>query len=73
MTEKTCIVIPCCNEAERFKTSEYLSFLRQVPDLDFCFVNDGSRDNTREVLTLLCKQEPERAMMVDYTDNRGKA
>ena len=73
MTEKTCIVIPCFNEAERFKTHEYLSFLRQVPDIDFCFVYDGSRDNTREVLASLCKQEPERAMMVDCTDNRGKA
>lgn len=73
MTAKTCIVIPCYNEAERFKAGEYLAFLENVPDIDFCFVNDGSRDNTRDVLLQFCNQLPGRALMVDYADNRGKA
>lgn len=73
MATKTCIVIPCFNEAERFKAGEYRDFLEKVADIDFCFVNDGSEDNTREVLLQFCKQMPERALMVDYEDNRGKA
>ncbi|MDE5639012.1 MAG: glycosyltransferase, partial [Odoribacter sp.] len=46
MEEKTCIIIPCYNEADRFKREQYLSFLQQVPDIDICFVNDGSSDAT---------------------------
>ena len=50
MAERTCIIIPCFNEADRFKREQYLSFLQQVPDIDLCFVNDGSRDDTLRVL-----------------------
>lgn len=73
MIGRTCIVIPCYNEADRFKTQEYLTFLEKVPDIDFCFVNDGSKDNTAEVLENIRKELPDRVIVVDYSDNRGKA
>lgn len=73
MIGRTCIVIPCYNEADRFKTQEYLTFLEKVPDIDFCFVNDGSKDNTVEVLENIRKELPDRVIVVDYSDNRGKA
>lgn len=73
MVEKTCIIIPCFNEADRFKREQYLSFLQQVPDIDFCFVNDGSRDNTIQVLQDIQAVQPSRIEVVDYRDNQGKA
>lgn len=73
MAEKVCIVIPCFNEANRFKREQYLSFLQQVPNVDFCFVNDGSRDDTHHVLQDMQVVLPSRIKIVDYQDNQGKA
>ena len=50
MQERTCIIIPCYNEAKRFKAGEFLDFLKREPDIDFCCVDDGSRDGTEEIL-----------------------
>lgn len=73
MEEKTCIIIPCFNEAERFKREAYLSFLQQVPDIDLCFVNDGSGDDTLQVLQEIQAMQPARIKVVDCRDNQGKA
>lgn len=73
MTVKTCIVIPCFNEAERFKTTEFLDFVNKVSDVDLCFVNDGSKDNTLERIVDLQNKQPERIKVVTYPQNRGKA
>ncbi len=73
MAEKTCIIIPCFNEADRFKREQYLSFLQQAPDIDFCFVNDGSRDDTLRVLRDIQAEQPSRIEVVDYRDNRGES
>ncbi|MFR4038117.1 MAG: glycosyltransferase [Butyricimonas faecalis] len=47
--EKICIIIPCYNEAQRlgWRSSGNSG---QGGTFDFCFVNDGSLDNTSEVL-----------------------
>lgn len=73
MAERTCIIIPCFNEADRFKREQYLSFLQQVPDIDLCFVNDGSRDDTLRVLQDIQAMQPSRIKVVDYRENQGKA
>lgn len=73
MEEKTCIIIPCYNEADRFKREQYLSFLQQVPDIDICFVNDGSGDATLQVLQDIQAVQPSRIKVVAYHDNQGKA
>ena len=70
---RTCIVIPCYNEAERLKKEAFLAFLRQMPEADFCFVNDGSRDRSEEVLQGMKGYLPARIEVVSYADNRGKA
>ena len=73
MAGKTCIIIPCFNEAGRFKAAEFRDFINKVSDIDLCFVNDGSVDNTLEKLTDLQCTRPERIKVVTYADNRGKA
>lgn len=47
---KNGIVIPCYNEASRLKLSDYQSFIEKNPKYTLCFVNDGSTDDTLNVL-----------------------
>lgn len=71
--EKICVIIPCYNEAQRLEVPVFRQFVSRDERFDFCFVNDGSRDNTSEVLRQLVASEPGRFLLVDNTDNRGKA
>lgn len=71
--EKICVIIPCYNEASRIRLDVFRDFLREQDYIDFCFVNDGSRDNTSEVLRYAVERCPERFLLVDNPDNRGKA
>ena len=71
--KKICIIIPCYNESQRLEVSKFRDFVRHDERFDFCFVNDGSKDNTSEVLRRAVASEPERFLLVDNADNRGKA
>jgi dolichyl-phosphate beta-glucosyltransferase len=66
------IVVPCYNEAKRLDTAAFLRFVEREPDIAFCFVNDGSRDDTAAVLRRLCEASP-RCLMLDLAQNSGKA
>jgi dolichyl-phosphate beta-glucosyltransferase len=70
---KTAIVIPCFNEAGRLRTGDFSSFVGGRQDVDFIFVNDGSSDETSEVLRDICAREPRRLFLVDLPVNSGKA
>lgn len=70
--KKTAIIIPCYNEETRLKSEEFLDFLKKVPNLNFFFVNDGSKDNTLEVINKMAEQSP-RCHVVDLQKNQGKA
>ena len=48
--EKICVIIPCYNEAQRLELEVFREFVGREERFDFCFVNDGSQDNTSEVL-----------------------
>ena len=69
---KTVVVVPCYNEAKRLPQQEFLQFVREHDDVAFLFANDGSRDNTLEVLQSLCQQH-ERLHVLDLQPNGGKA
>lgn len=71
--KKTCIVIPCYNEAKRLKVEEFSRFLATIPDIDLCFVNDGSSDGTLSLLEDFSCSAPERILVVDCAENGGKA
>jgi glycosyltransferase involved in cell wall biosynthesis len=68
-----CIVIPCYNEEMRLPLEEYRSFLHDTPNVVLCFVNDGSVDNTLQILEELKIQHREKVDVVSYPDNVGKA
>ena len=54
------LVVPCYNEAQRLEVAQ-LDALLAEPGLRLVLVDDGSRDDTYEVLQRFCARAPERA------------
>jgi dolichyl-phosphate beta-glucosyltransferase len=67
------IVVPCYNEAARLPQSAFDDFLSRHDDVGFVLVNDGSKDETLEVLRKLEGRWPGRVEVVDQQPNQGKA
>lgn len=70
---KTAIVIPCYNEYERLKINEFAAYLKTNDIVDFIFVNDGSTDNTSEIISGLCNSFPDRIVFINLETNCGKS
>ena len=70
---RTMMVVPCFNEAQRLPAVEFLEFVQDHPDVDFLFVNDGSRDGTLDLLLNLAGQQPQRLHVLNLPLNGGKA
>lgn len=70
---KTGIIIPCYNEAKRLNITAFVHFIRSEEDYHLCFVNDGSKDGTLQVLEAIQRQCPERISVIDVKQNAGKA
>lgn len=73
--QKHCVgvVIPCYNEEERLLGKEFMDFAYQNLGYHLCFVNDGSTDNTLEVLQQLQEANPENISVYNCECNGGKA
>ena len=69
---KTAVVVPCYNESRRLRQDDFVEYAKSHADVDFLFVNDGSRDNTLEVLNELAAKH-ERIHVLDLQPNGGKA
>ncbi|MEC4003986.1 response regulator [Flavobacterium sp. SUN052] len=67
------IVIPCYNEASRLSSDEFKTFVTKNLGYHLCFVNDGSKDNTLELLYDLKKNYEGRISVYDCPKNGGKA
>lgn len=67
------IVIPCYEEAKRIKLNRFRSFLKRNDKVLLCLVNDGSADNTLEVLGELKEKHPSQIFVIDMPQNQGKA
>lgn len=66
------ILIPCYNEGENVReTIEYLLH-QQYPNFEIIAINDGSKDNTLEILHELADQHPQ-IRVVNLASNQGKA
>ncbi|MBD2699310.1 glycosyltransferase family 2 protein [Spirosoma sp. BT702] len=68
-----CIVVPCYNEAARLASEVFVTYLEEAPNVHFCFVDDGSADQTRNVLEQLQARQPERIEALILPENQGKA
>jgi len=73
--QKNCVgvVIPCYNEEERLLSSEFKAFAYKNLGYHLCFVNDGSTDNTLEVLRELRDSNPSNISVYNCKKNGGKA
>ncbi|MCB9224136.1 MAG: glycosyltransferase [Crocinitomicaceae bacterium] len=67
-----CIVVPCFNESDRLLKDDYLQFVNEHPEFNLLFVDDGSTDNTHEVLKEL-SLESENIEVLKLKANTGKA
>ena len=66
----TVIVVPCYNEAARWK-SEYWSQLLADPAISLIFVDDGSRDGTAALMEATARHGPAEILCLNH--NSGKA
>ena len=67
------IIIPCFNEANRFPTERYLQFFKTTPEVRLVFVDDGSSDNTEQVLSAIVAAFPKQTNLIVLEKNQGKA
>jgi putative flippase GtrA len=67
------IVVPCYNERDRFQVAAFDEYLASSESVDFLLVNDGSTDDTLEVLRPLEHRWPQRVQVIDQQPNQGKA
>lgn len=77
MTEQTIsIVVPCYNEEETiplfYKALEKERVLLENADIEYIFVNDGSKDKTLQVLRNLSKKDKDRVKYLSFSRNFGK-
>ncbi|MDY8134651.1 dolichyl-phosphate beta-glucosyltransferase [Aquimarina sp. 2201CG5-10] len=70
---KTGIIIPCYNEEKRLNVSAFLNFINKENNYHLCFVNDGSKDNTIDVLKEIQSANPLKVSVIDVKKNAGKA
>lgn len=71
--DRTTIVIPCYNEADRLNLEIFLYFARQNPKISFVFIDDGSKDLTINLLCGAMAALPEQVDVLIMSQNAGKA
>lgn len=67
------IIIPCFNEEKRLQIQRFKKFAEKHRDYHFCFVNDGSKDNTLKVLKQLKKYSSYNIDILNLSLNKGKS
>jgi len=67
------IIIPCFNEGQRLNTSLFVEFLKHHRNIFFVFVNDGSTDNTHDLLKSMADECSAMIHIVELKSNSGKA
>lgn len=70
--ERCLVVIPCYNEASRLNLESFSEFLATQPQIDFLFVDDGSRDHTLSMLRDFQVRYPQ-VQVLALRPNGGKA
>lgn len=70
---KICIVIPCYNEEKGLDKKAYFNFIDNHTNVLLYFVNDGSTDNTANILADFQKTYPNNVAVINCEKNVGKA
>lgn len=70
---RTTVVVPCYNEAARFDPQAFDLALADIAGLEFLFVDDGSSDETLQILHALEEKHPGRVRVLPLERNQGKA
>ncbi len=71
--QKTAIIVPCYNESKRLKAEKFIRYAGENKWLYFIFVNDGSSDNTFDIINYICRYNSEQMLCLDLKINVGKA
>jgi len=71
--DRTTIIIPCYNEANRLHLEAFLNFARSHPKISFVFVDDGSKDLTINLLCGAMAALPKQIDVLIMSRNAGKA
>ncbi|WP_299181061.1 response regulator [uncultured Aquimarina sp.] len=74
MLQRNCVgvVIPCYNEEKRLLSKEFIDFTNSNLGYHLCFVNDGSTDDTLNVLLELSKGREDSISVYNCEKNGGK-
>ena len=67
------IVIPCFNEGKRLSVDTFCKFINEQESVQFIFVDDGSTDNTFQLLKSLNSLYPQKTDILQLSNNSGKA
>lgn len=71
--KRLAVIIPCYNEEHRLQHNKFLSFAKAHPEIDVWFVNDGSSDNTLQILKNIRNEAAESVYVHHLEQNSGKA
>jgi len=71
-TPPVSILIPCFNEGDNAQETLSHALALDYPEFEVIAINDGSRDNTAEVLDRMAARHP-RLRVVHLAQNQGKA
>jgi glycosyltransferase involved in cell wall biosynthesis len=69
---KAACLIPCYNESKRLDLAQFRHVAQHYPNLDLYFLNDGSSDETLQVLNAF-SIDFSNVFVFDYGENQGKA
>lgn len=70
--QKIALIIPCYNEENRLNPT-HIDFVIKNSNVVIYLANDGSKDNTTNVINKISKQYSDRCIVVDFLENQGKA
>lgn len=68
-----CLVVPCYNESDRLPVDAFVDFLKKNPGYSCLFVDDGSTDDTPQLLAKVVAILPEQLEYIIQPENGGKA
>lgn len=73
MDSRVAILIPCFNEVQRFPHEYWKDLVVENRQVQWIFIDDGSRDGTREILEEFCASYPAKLIKLDTNEGKGNA